>query len=119
MEKNIKQMVMNYLTKTSKHTFIKPKSTFKWGTPSYYEYDYDNFTYFKLFINDDKVTYLEYSDVYKKYQLKTIDVDYYVNTYKDNALGVISDILFLNKKMKSIKQNDSVNSQIDEIIKNI
>jgi hypothetical protein len=27
----IKQEVINYLDKTSKHTFIKPKATFKWG----------------------------------------------------------------------------------------
>lgn len=119
MEKNIKQEVMNYLKKTSEHTFVKPKATFKWGSTSRYECDYDDTTYFKVFVDGDKVSYLEYSDVYKKYQLKTIDVDYFVNKYKGNALCVISNILFLNKKMKSVKQTKYVKSQIDEILKSI
>ncbi len=118
MEKNIKQEVMNYLTKTAQHTFIKPKATFKFAEDRY-EYDFENGTYFKVFIDGDKVKYLDYSDGYKKYKVSELDVDYYIKTYKGNALNVISHILFLNKNMKSIRQTKYVKSQIDEILKNL
>ena len=60
MEKNIKQEIISYLTKTSGHTFIKPKS--KWISKNgqiSVEYDYTDFTYFKAFKNGDEFTYLE------------------------------------------------------------
>jgi len=48
-KEQIKQEIVNYLTKTSIHTFIKPKATFKWKQEgSHYEYDYNEFTYFKV-----------------------------------------------------------------------
>ena len=53
MEKNIKQEIVSYLTKTSQHTFIKPKCSFNYQTGKY-EYDYTQFTYFKVFKKHEK-----------------------------------------------------------------
>jgi len=114
MEKNIKQEIVNYLTKTTQHTFIKPKATFKWGNETkagYYEYDYENFTYFKVFKNEGEFTYLENGKVNK------IDIDYYIKYWGNNAKNVLSNSLFQMKMMKSVKQNKWVNSEIEKIVK--
>ena len=98
----IKKEVTNYLEKTTNHLFIKPKATFKWGNENksgYYEYDYQNFTYFKIFKKENDYYILEDGKV------KKIDIDYYIKYWNNNSMCVISNNLFLNKKMKSIKQN--------------
>lgn len=105
--------VINYLTKTSKHVFIKPKATFKWGDankPGYYEYDYENSTYFKVFSEDEKWFYIEDGKV------KDLDIEHYIKYYDSNAMCVISHKLFLDKKMKSIRNTKFVKSQIDQIL---
>lgn len=112
MEKNIKQEIVNYLTKTSGHTFIKPKP--KWVSKNGQigvEYDYTDFTYFKVFKNGDEFTYLENGKVNK------IDIDYYIKYWGNNSKDVISKSLFWDKKMKSVKQNKFVNAEIEKIIK--
>lgn len=84
------------------HLFIKPKSTFNWGNENksgYYEYDYQNFTYFKIFKKENDYYILEDGKITK------IDIDYYIKYWNNNSMCVISNHLFLNKKMKSIKQN--------------
>jgi len=119
----IKSEIVNYLTKTSIHTFAKPKSTYKYGKEgSYYEYDYENFTYFKVFKKDEDFYVLENSNGQNTpttYKLRKIDIDYYITYYGNNAKCVISNNLFLDKKMKSTKKNKYVMSEIDEITKNI
>jgi len=110
-----KQEVINYLTKTSIHTFLKPKATFKWGDstkPGYYEYDYENSTYFKVFNEGEKWVYIEDG------KIKNLDIDHYIKYYGNSAKCVISHKLFLDKKMKSIRNNKFVQSSIDEIVKN-
>jgi hypothetical protein len=110
MEKNIKTEIVNYLTKTTKHTFIKPKS--KWTTKDgqiSVEYDYNDFTYFKVFMDGENFTYLENGKINK------VDIDYYIKYWGNNAKDVISKSLFWNKKMKSVKQNKFVNSEIDKL----
>ena len=110
-----KQEVINYLTKTSKHVFLKPKATFKWGdsnNPGYYEYDFENGTYFKVFNEGEKWFYIEDS------QIKKLDIDHYLKYYGSNSKCVIGNILFLNKKMKSVKNNKFVQSKIEEVLKN-
>lgn len=112
MEKNIKQEIVSYLTKTSGHTFIKPKS--KWINKDGkigVEYDYNDFTYFKVFKNGEDFTYLENGKVNK------LDIDYYIKYWGNNAKDVLSKSLFWDKKMKSVKQNKWVNSEIEKIIK--
>ena len=113
LEQN-KQEVINYLTKTSIHTFLKPKATFKWGdynNPGYYEYDFENGTYFKVFSQDDKWFYIEDD------KIKNLDIDHYLKYYGGNAKCVISHILFLNKNMKSVRNNKFVQSKIDDVLK--
>jgi hypothetical protein len=111
MEKNIKQEIVSYLTKTSGHTFIKPKS--KWINKDGkigVEYDYNDFTYFKVFKNGEDFTYLENGKVNK------LDIDYYIKYWGNNAKDVLSKSLFLDKKMKSIRQNKWVNAEIEKLV---
>ncbi len=114
----IKQEIVNYLTKTSIHTFIKPKATFKWKTEgSYYEYDYNDFTYFKVIKNEDEFFQLEKNG--NNYKLSKIDVDTYIKYYGNNAKCVISNNLFLDKKMKSVKSNKYHLEEIKNILESI
>lgn len=120
-KEQIKQEIVNYLTKTSGHTFIKPSTKFKYGnseTPGYYEYDYDDFTYFKIVMKGDEFFYLEKNERsdYKMYQ---INIDNSINYYGNNSKCVISHTLFLNKKMKSVKGNKYHLGEIDKIIEGI
>ena len=111
MEKNIKQEIISYLTKTSGHTFIKPKS--KWISKNgqiSVEYDYTDFTYFKAFKNGDEFTYLENGKVNK------IDIDYYIKYWGNNAKNVLSNSLFQMKMMTSIKQNKWIKEEIEKLI---
>ena len=108
-----KQEVINYLTKTSIHTFLKPKATFKWGDhnkPGYYEYDFENGTYFKVLNQDDKWVYIEDD------KIKNLDIDYLLK-YGGNAKCFIKKRLFLNKNMKSVRNNKFVQSKIDDVLK--
>jgi len=110
-----KQEVINYLTKTSIHTFLKPKATFKWGDmnkPGYYEYDYENSTYFKVFNEGEKWFYIEDD------KIKNLDIDHYIKYYGNNSKCVISHKLFLGKNMKSVRNNKYVQSKIEEVLKN-
>lgn len=109
----IRQEVINYLNKTSNHTFQKPKAKFKYGNaekPGYYEYDYENVTYFKIIKKDDNFFILEDN------KLRKIDIDYYLNYYQGNAKCVLKHSLFLDKGMKSIRNNKYVKAQIEEIL---
>jgi hypothetical protein len=119
----IKGEIVNYLTKTSIHIFVKPKTIYKYGKEGHYcEYDYENCTYFKVFKKDEDFYVLENSNGQNTpvtYKMKKIDIDYYINYYGNNSKCVISNNLFLNKKMKSVKNNKYVMSEIDEITKNI
>jgi len=120
MEKNFKQEIMNYLEKTAKHTFIKPTS--KWVNKDGkidVEYDYTDFSYFKVFIDGDKVKLLSKPSSTKSYQITTIDIDYYIKVWSANAKNVLSNSLFEGKKMKSVKQNKYVKSEIAEILESI
>ena len=111
-----KQEVINYLTKTSIHTFLKPKATFKWGDmnkPGHYEYDYEDSTYFKVFNEGEKWFYIEDG------KIKNLDIEHYLKYYDSNAKCVISNFLFLNKKMKSVRNNKFIQSKINDVLKNI
>lgn len=111
-----KQEVINYLKRTSIHTFIKPKANFKFGEmnkPGHYEYDYNDVTYFKVFNDGEKWFYIEDGKV------KNLDIDHYIKYYGSNAKCVISNILFLDKKMKSVRNNKFTISKVEEVLKNI
>lgn len=110
----IKQEIFNYLTKTSIHTFVKPKSNYKWSqTGSQYEYDYNEFTYFKIIKNEDEFFKLEND------KLTKIDIDNYIKYYGNNAKCVLSHNLFLDKKMKSVKSNKYHLGEIKNILESI
>jgi predicted GH43/DUF377 family glycosyl hydrolase len=110
----IKQEIVNYLTKTSQHTFVKPKSTYKWSqTGPQYEYDYNEFTYFKVIKIEDEFFKLENN------KLTKIDIDYYIKYYGNNAKCVLTHNLFLDKKMKSVKSNKYHLGEIKNILESI
>ena len=110
----IKQEIVNYLTKTSIHTFVKPKATYKRSqTGSQYEYDYEDFTYFKVIKNEDEFFRLENN------KLTKIDIDHYIKYYGNNAKCVLSQNLFLDKKMKSVKSNKYHLGEIKNILESI
>ena len=118
-QEQIKQEIVSYLTKTEVHTFIKPKATFKWGKEqSYYEYDYNEFTYFKVLVKDGEFFYLEKNGV-GDYRMSKIDIDYFIKYYGNNSKCVISNNLFLGKKMKSVKSNKYHLDEIDKIIESL
>ena len=90
-QEQIKKEVINYLDKTSLHVFIKPKSTFDWKE-SKYNYDYKDFTYFKVIKESD-------------------------NVYKILEDGKIRDLNYEYKKMKSVKTTKLVDEVINVIKK--
>ena len=117
----IKQEIVSYLTKTSEHTFIKPSAKFKFGnseTPGYYEYDYNDFTYFKMMVKDGEFFYLEKRDR-GDYKLYRINIDTHVSYHDNNSKCVLNHGRFLNKKMKSVKSNKYHLGEIDKIIEAI
>jgi hypothetical protein len=122
-QEQIKQEIVNYLTKTSIHTFIKPKATFKWGdpkTPGYYEYEYNDFTYFKVIKVSEEFYALENSTLSNlEYRLTKIDIDSHIKYWNNNSKCVLSNSLFLGKKMKSVKSNKYHLAEIDKIIESI
>ena len=122
-QEQIKQEIVSYLTKTSVHTFIKPKATFKWGdskTPGYYEYDYNDSTYFKVIKTGEEFFILENITQSKpEYRLTKIDIDFYIKYWDNNSKCVLSNSLFQEKKMKSVKSNKYHLSEIDKIIESI
>ena len=112
-KEQIKIEVLNYLNKTSLHTFVKPKATYKYATkdePGHYEYDYNDTTYFKVFKDGDLFKVLENGKV------RVIDVDGYIDLYFTESKAVIKRVLFLNKKVKSIRNNKFVKSEIEELL---
>ena len=118
-QEQIKQEIISYLTKTSIHTFIKPKATFKWDKEnSHYEYDYNDFTYFKVIKNGEDFFYLEKNGTFN-YKLNKIDIDNYIKYWGNNAKCVISNSLFLDKKMKSVKNNKYHLEELKNILEGI
>ena len=119
----IKQEIVNYLTKTSIHTFVKPKANYKWSqTGSQYEYDYTEFTYFKVIKVEDEFFKLENSNGQNTpttYKLTKIEIDHYIKYYGNNAKCVLSNNLFLDKKMKSVKSNKYHLGEIKNILESI
>jgi hypothetical protein len=120
-QEQIKQEIVSYLMKTSAHTFIKPKANFKWGdfkSPGYYEYDYDDFTYFKIMVKEGGFYSLENSGALG-YKVSKIDIDTYIKYWGNNAKCVISNNLFLDKKMKSVKSNKYHLDEIGKIMESV
>jgi hypothetical protein len=111
-EQQIRKEVIDYLEKTSIHTFLKPKATFKWGdskTPGYYEYDYENGTYFKVYKEGEEWFYIQNESVCK------LDVEGYLKYHRGNAKCGIGNFLFLGKNMKSVRNTKFVRSKIEEV----
>ncbi len=88
----IKSEVVSYLNKTAKHLFVKENGEF-------YNVivEGDNF----ILINGDKVTVYNVND--------------YVTWYGVNAKNTIKHILFLNRKLKSIKNFKVMRDKVSSI----
>lgn len=95
-QEQIKQEVVNYLTKTSQHTF-----------------SYEDGSLFKIEKVGDKF-YLIDQKSHK--QVSEIEYDKTVSYYMENAKCVIKHRLFLSRPVKSIKTNKYTKEIIDSII---
>lgn len=104
MEKNHKQEVMNYLTKTSQHVFeIESMNGQK--------------TYFKVFLDGEKARYLQFSGYKGRYELKEIDIQYFISK-KGNGKFLLGTMLF-SSKSRAVGQNKFVKQEIQGILNNI
>lgn len=124
MKKTIKARIMDYVRNSSNHTYIKPKKTFNFNinnaSESKYDYNYDETTLFKILsLEDNEIKYLDYDTYRKSYSIIKLDIDSYVNNYGSKSLNVITNIFFKDKKMISVKNNNSIKTEISEILKNI
>jgi hypothetical protein len=77
--------------------------------PGYYEYDYQNGSIFKVIKEGDNYQILEDG------KLRKLDFEYYISYYKSNSKCVVKNNLFLEKKMKGIKNSRKVKEQISLI----
>ncbi len=91
----IKQEIVNYLTKTSHHTF-----------------SYDDGKLFKVIKDEDKFFIVDENSHQKFKEL----FDFYINNYGNNAKCVLKHSLFLGRKVKSIKTNKYTKEVINELI---
>jgi hypothetical protein len=115
-QEKIKSEIVSYLTKTAVHTFIKPKATFKWAREgSHYEYDYNDFTYFKVIEKEGGFFRLEKTGI-SDYKMYKIDIEDFIKYYGNNSKCVVSNLLFLDKKMKSVKSNKYHLGEIEKIL---
>lgn len=122
MKKSVKTRIMDYVRNSSNHTYIKPKKTFNFNnaSESKYDYNYDETTLFKILsLEDNEIKYLDYDTYRKSYSIIKLDIDSYVNNYGSKSLNVITNIFFKDKKMISVKNNNSIKTEISEILKNI
>lgn len=92
----IRQEVINYLTKTSKHTFT-----------------YEDGKLFKVISENDKFYILDEKSLYN---MKEINFDSKISYYGSNSKNVIKHILFLNKNSKSIKNSKFIKEAIKSIV---
>jgi hypothetical protein len=115
-QEQIKQEISSYLTKTSIHTFIKPKVTFKAtkAGPLESEYNYNDFTYFKVIVKEDQFFHLE--RIGKDYKISKINLE---GSLSNNSKCLIKNLLFQHKKMKSVKSNKYHIGEISKIIEGI
>ena len=88
---------------------IKPKSTFDWKE-SKYNYDYKDFTYFKVIKESDNVY-----KILEDGKIRDLNYEYYIKNYNENSKCVIKNMLFIDKKMKSVKTTKLVDEVINVI----
>ncbi len=96
MKQTNKQEVINYLTKTSQHTF-----------------SYEDGKLFKVVKDGDSFYLINESSIQK---VRPIAVDTTISKYGSNAKCVIKHSLFLNRKVKSIKTNKYTKEAINNIL---
>jgi hypothetical protein len=96
MKQTNKQEVINYLTKTSQHTF-----------------SYEDGKLFKIVKEGDLFYLIDENSIQK---IKPIDIDNLVVYYGANSKCVIKHSLFLNREVKSIKTNKYTKEIIDNIL---
>ena len=67
---------------------------------------------------DDFLSYVNTELTQVNGKIKNLDIEHYLKYYGGNAKCVISHKLFLNNKMRSIRNNKFVQSKIEEVLKN-
>lgn len=94
-KEQIKQEIVNYLTKTSNHLF-----NYNGGI-------------FKVFRNGDKFYIIDTGSSFNK--VKEVDIDKYILSYEGNAKCVLKHQLFLGKEMVSVKNTKDMRSYVNSI----
>lgn len=95
-KETIKQEIINYLTKTSQHTF-----------------SYEDGSLFKVVKDgDDFYTVDEKSS----FPTKKINIDNTISYYENNAKCVLKHRLFLNRPVKSVKTNKFTNEKMEPLL---
>jgi hypothetical protein len=95
-QETIKQEIINYLTKTSQHTF-----------------SYEDGSLFKVVKDGDNFYTV---DEKSSFPVKKINIDNTVAYYENNAKCVLKHRLFLNRPVKSIKSNKFNKTQVDTLL---
>ena len=90
------QKVFDYLEKTSKHTF-----------------SYEDGSLFKV-VKDGDDFYIV--DEKSSFPTKKINIDNTISYYENNAKNVLKHRLFLNRPIKSVKNNKFTNSKIETLL---
>ena len=106
----IRQEVLNYLDKTSNHVFLKPDSTYVGQGPR--EYNYEKGSFFKIIKKEDG--YYTFNSSFINDKIRKFDIESCIKVYGSNAKCVIKHSLFINKKMKSVKNNKHIQELIDK-----
>lgn len=88
----IKSEVITYLNKTSIHLFTK-----------------ENGEFFKVLIEGDNFI------IINGLKVNTYNINYYVSSYGANAKNVIKHLLFLDRKVKSIKNYKTMRNKMSII----
>jgi hypothetical protein len=107
-----KAEIIAYVTRTSIHTFIKPKRTAdmsKWVGKWEYKYDYTQFTYFKIKLSEDK----NFIHILEDNKNTTINIDEEIKWHgADYTKNVIKQQLFSDKKMLAVKSTKFIKETV-------
>ena len=92
-----KQEVIDYLTKTSKHTFQYPDGSL-----------------YKIIKDEDKFFVVD-EKAHSNYKVREINIAQQIIYYGNNTKCVIKHQLFLDRKTKSIRTNKYTNERINDV----
>jgi hypothetical protein len=97
-KRNEKELILEYLRKTKKHLFLKPKREFNYQTGNW-EFDWDSPIYFRIVKKGDEYFTIEGD------KIRPINVDQIIKNFGKNSPKITKDSLFRGTGMKAVRQN--------------